>query len=97
MPIPTETPYRIEPCLLENPPLDAVDLVAELASLTEQLGARLHPDAAASLADMVRIMNCYYSNLIEGHNTLPRDIECCLVTQSNSVRPTLNPKKNCSF
>jgi len=81
MPISTETPYRIEPCLLENPPLDMVDLVAELTSLTEQLGARLHSDAAASLADMVRIMNCYYSNLIEGHNTIPRDIERALANE----------------
>ncbi len=81
MPTPIETPFRIEPCLLENPPLDLVDLVAELTTLTEQLGARLHPDAAASLADMVRIMNCYYSNLIEGHNTLPRDIERALANE----------------
>ena len=81
MPTPTETPYRIEPCLLKNPPLDVVDFVAELTSLTEQLGSRLHPDAAASLADMVRIMNCYYSNLIEGHNTIPRDIERALANE----------------
>jgi Fic family protein len=26
-------------------------------------------------------MNCYYSNLIEGHNTLPRDIEGALANQ----------------
>src|SRR5206468_3465534 len=28
-----------------------------------------------SLADLVRAMNCYYSNLIEGHETHPVDIE----------------------
>lgn len=78
MTTPAETPFRLEPCLLENPPLDVVDLVTELTALTKQLGNRLHPDAAASLADMVRIMNCYYSNLIEGHNTLPREIERAL-------------------
>ncbi len=38
-------------------------------------GVGLHPDSAAELADLVRVMNCYYSNLIEGHNTRPRDIE----------------------
>ena len=38
----------------------------------------LHPDSAAELADLVRVMNCYYSNLIEGHNTRPRDIERAL-------------------
>ena len=27
-----------------------------------------------SLAETVRIMNAYYSNLIEGHKSLPRDI-----------------------
>lgn len=75
MPSPIESPYRIEPCLLENIPLDLADRIAELTSLSELLGARLHPRTAASLADLVRMMNCYYSNLIEGHNTKPRDIE----------------------
>ncbi len=32
----------------------------------------------AALADLVRAMNCYYSNLIEGHNTHPVDIERAL-------------------
>jgi Fic family protein len=27
----------------------------------------------------VRVINCYYSNLIEGHNTRPKDIERALV------------------
>jgi Fic family protein len=31
-----------------------------------------------SLADLVRTMNCYYSNLIEGHATHPVDIELAL-------------------
>lgn len=75
---PIESPYRIEPCLLENIPIGIADRIAELTSLSEQLGARLHPRTAASLADLVRIMNCYYSNLIEGHNTKPRDIERAL-------------------
>src|SRR3546814_19345318 len=26
-------------------------------------------------------MNCYYSNLIEGHNTRPADIECALANE----------------
>ena len=37
-----------------------------------------HPDSAAELADLVTIMNCYYLNLIEGHNTRPCDIERAL-------------------
>lgn len=37
--------------------------------------ARLHRIMRASVGDLVRSMNCYYSNLIEGHNTLPIDID----------------------
>lgn len=54
------------------------DLAASLTSATAKLGNRLHPLAAASLADLVRVMNCYYSNLIESHHTQPKDIERAL-------------------
>ena len=73
-----ETPYRIEPCELATVPADLADLIAEIVQRASALGARLHPLTAASLADLVRMMNCYYSNLIEGHNTRPRDIERAL-------------------
>ena len=55
-----------------------MDLAVEIRSEAMGLGDRLHPDSAAELADHVRIMNCYYSNLIEGHNTRPLDIERAL-------------------
>ena len=32
----------------------------------------------SALSELVRTMNCYYSNLIEGHNTHPVDIERAL-------------------
>jgi Fic family protein len=64
--------------LLDSYPAHLADLISEIAALAARLGARLHPRAAASLADLVRVMNCYYSNLIEGHNTRPRDIERAL-------------------
>jgi Fic family protein len=76
-----ETPSRIEPCLLEQTSPELVDLIATLAAAAERLGARLHPRTAASLADLVRVMNCYYSNQIEGHNTTPREIEQALADQ----------------
>lgn len=50
-------------------------MVADLTAGVSVLGKFLHPLTAANLADAVRIMNTYYSNLIEGHNTRPRDIE----------------------
>ena len=75
---PVETPSRLEPCLIEEARGDLLDLVAELPAAANRLAARLHPRTAASLADLVRVMNCYYSNLIEGHTTRPRDIERAL-------------------
>jgi Fic family protein len=75
---PLESVQRIEPTRLENPPERVADLAAELSAATVRLGGSLHPRTAANLADVVRIMNTYYSNLIEGHNTRPRDIERAL-------------------
>ncbi|HCY98452.1 MAG: cell filamentation protein Fic [Rhodobacterales bacterium RIFCSPHIGHO2_02_FULL_62_130] len=51
------------------------DLVVELTSLSSGLRSSLPEGIRAPLADLVRSMNCYYSNLIEGHNTHPIDIE----------------------
>jgi Fic family protein len=73
-----ETPHRIEPCWLEDHPAAISDEISALSMAGGRLGSRLHPRTAASLADLVRIMNSYYSNLIEGHNTRPRDIERAL-------------------
>lgn len=74
----TESPSRLEPCLVEEPRGALLDLLAELPSAAQTLGARLHARSAASLATLVRIMDCYYSNLIEGHQTRPKDIERAL-------------------
>ena len=73
-----EAPGRIEPARLEDAPAEIADLVAELAAKSAVLGAKLHPQTAANLASLVRLMNTYYSNLIEGHDTRPRDIERAL-------------------
>ena len=42
------------------------------------------PLVQAGVGDLVRSMNCYYSNLLEGHNTLPRDIERALARDYSS-------------
>lgn len=74
-----ETPGRIEPCFFEEHiPAELADLSVDIQREASGLGQGLHPDSAADLADLVRVMNCYYSNLIEGHNTRPRDIEKAL-------------------
>lgn len=52
----------------------AVDLAARSAGFRRSLPAGI----LNALAGLVRSMNCYYSNLIEGHDTHPVDIERAL-------------------
>ena len=54
------------------------DLALELAQKSAGFRRSLPPGLTASLASLVRAMNCYYSNLIEGHDTHPIDIERAL-------------------
>jgi len=49
----------------------ALDLVQKATGFRHSLPQSLLP----SLADLVRAVNCYYSNLIEGYDTHPIDIE----------------------
>ncbi|KAA3499151.1 Fic family protein [Agrobacterium tumefaciens] len=73
-----EASTRIEPARIEHPSGELLDLSLEIVARAERLGRALHPETAAQLARTVRIMNTYYSNLIEGHNTRPREIEQAL-------------------
>ncbi|MBX9770541.1 MAG: hypothetical protein K2X29_04180, partial [Candidatus Obscuribacterales bacterium] len=71
-----ETVSLMEPLLLSadsrhRPEL--TDLALELAAKSASLRSSLPPGVRAALAELVRNMNCYYSNLIEGHNTHPVD------------------------
>lgn len=54
------------------------DLAVELASHSSGFRRSLPEGILCALADLVRSMNCYYSNLIEGHNAHPIDIERAL-------------------
>jgi Fic family protein len=54
------------------------DLALELAQRSAGFRHSLPEAIAASLGNLVRSMNCYYSNLIEGHDTHPVDIERAL-------------------
>ena len=71
----------IEPLLIsESSPrrTELADLALELAQITAGLRNSLPDGVMTALADLVRAMNCYYSNLIEGHDTHPIDIERAL-------------------
>lgn len=54
------------------------DHVITLVAEANQLAGRVHPILRDSVGDLVRSMNCYYSNLIEGHDTHPHDIDRAL-------------------
>lgn len=54
------------------------DLAVELTAASTGLRKSLPDGVALALSNLVRAMNCYYSNLIEGHNTHPVDIERAL-------------------
>ena len=54
------------------------DLAVELAACAAGFRRSLPQGVSTALADLVRAMNCYYSNLIEGHDTHPVDIERAL-------------------
>jgi Fic family protein len=50
------------------------DLALSVIQKSAALGSRQHPVTLNTLQELLRIVNSYYSNLIEGHNTHPYDI-----------------------
>jgi Fic family protein len=64
----------MEPLLPDGSP-DLEDRAREVVSRSATLGGQLHPVTRASVVELLRIINSYYSNLIEGHSTHPIDIE----------------------
>jgi Fic family protein len=57
---------------------ELTDLATDLVAKASGLAARLSPALRSSIGDLVRSMNCYYSNLIENHNTTLIDIDRAL-------------------
>lgn len=76
-----ELPSQMEPLLLGESYRHRgriLDLAFELAQKSATFKGSLPPSLLQSLANLVRSMNCYYSNFIEGHATHPIDIERAL-------------------
>jgi Fic family protein len=78
------TPAAAEPFMPAEGTAVLENLAFDLARDASELSAQLHPVVRLSVADLVRSMNCYYSNLIEGHNTHPRDIDRALAADYSS-------------
>ena len=69
----------MEPMLPEEAATNNLeDSVATLITEGNRLAGRVHPILQQSIGTLVRSMNCYYSNLIEDHNTHPLQIEKAL-------------------
>lgn len=65
--------HAIEPLL---PDEEALRLLGdELRRRAGELGRHVHRDTLDAVAELLRTVNCYYSNLIEGHDTHPAAIE----------------------
>src|SRR5262245_12169664 len=71
-------PARMEPLMPPEGHKGLEDLAVNLVAKASALAGRLHPVVERSLGALVRSMNCYYSNLIEGHDTHPREIDRAL-------------------
>ncbi len=85
-----EDPALMEPTLITEGSRfrgELTDLVVELVGRSAGFRRSLPPGIVEALADLVRSINCYYSNLIEGHDTHPVDIERALKNEySNDAR-----------
>lgn len=82
-----ESPSLMEPLLLRDDCRQRgllTDLAFEVAQKSSAFCNSLPPSLLSSLAALVRSMNCYYSNLIEGHDTHPIDIERALKDDYNA-------------
>lgn len=68
---------KMEP-MLPSEKKGLTDLATDLVAKASGLAGRLSPALSSSIGDLVRSMNCYYSNLIENHSTTLIDIDRAL-------------------
>lgn len=74
----TESVGLMEPLLPPEGTGELNDLAFDLVSKASSFAGMLNPVVSRSIGNLVRSMNCYYSNLIEGHDTTPREIDRAL-------------------
>lgn len=67
--------HQMEPMFPSASGEELNDLAIEVIRQSAALGGTLHSVTRRGVVELVRTMNSYYSNLIEGHTTHPVDIE----------------------
>lgn len=68
----------MEPLFPEDDSRELESLALELVEKSARLSGTMNPITRAAIAKFLRPMNSYYSNLIEGHDTHPIDIDKAL-------------------
>lgn len=72
------TTNTMEPMFPNDPSGELEDLAMLLVSKAGTLSGAMNSDTRKAIAEFLRPMNSYYSNLIEGHDTHPIDIDRAL-------------------
>ena len=67
-------PREMEP-LFPSQNEELIDLAMDVHRRAAGLGSSLHRITRRIVANLLRHINSYYSNLIEGHHTHPADVE----------------------
>lgn len=79
-------PYQFEPLLPQSGLQKLADETRVVFERSHSLRGALHPTTLGAVRELVRNMNSYYSNLIEGQSTHPRNIDKAL-KENFSARP----------
>jgi len=70
-----DLPTKMEPMVPTDRTGALQDLALSVHTSSARLSGMLHPKTQLGVAELVRVINSYYSNLIEGHSTHPIEIE----------------------
>jgi Fic family protein len=71
-------PSAMSPLMPEDRTRELNELAIEVIKGAAKLSSSIHPLTRRAIAEFLRPMNSYYSNLIEGHDTHPIDIDKAL-------------------
>ncbi|ASR88089.1 Fic family protein [Alcaligenes aquatilis] len=76
-----DSPHQFDPLVPASLPQALIEKAADIARDASRLAGVAHPRARESIRELVRSMNSYYSNRIEGQSTHPIHIEDALHKQ----------------
>lgn len=80
--------HQFEPLLPQRKLDELQDQALEVAEKSSRLGGGIHSSTISSIQGLVRSMNSYYSNRIEGQSTHPANIERALVQDFSDMPST---------